>query len=268
MDEELCPLWAPDGSPEVLDGAWFGIYDADAPLVEIELHESMPPVAIAQGLGQTKFGTARFVWNSAVRLSRCLAGLMLRQASSDPPGTSAAPLLAFELGSGTGVCAAALALALRSVARPCEVLATDLPQSLPLLVNTARRNRLEGVLRPAVLDWNEALAAARACSETAFDRHDFDIGASGAEASWPQLASADLIFGADITFSAPLRRLVLELLVRACSAGAVAILAHEDRDDQVDLRSALEVALAGEDIRWAELDELEGGGGGAQDVLI
>ena len=55
------------------------------------------------------------------------------------------------------------------------------------------------------------------------------------------LVNADLLFAADCTWSDVSRAQLLELVARACRAGAVALLMHEDRGD----KAVMEKALAG-----------------------
>ncbi len=41
MEDEWCPLWAADGSAETVDGSFFGIYDASAPLLKVcQIHRA------------------------------------------------------------------------------------------------------------------------------------------------------------------------------------------------------------------------------------
>lgn len=193
-----------------------------------------------------------------MRLSRVLAGWLLEQKDFD----LAHPLRVVELGSGTGICAAALALAAKSRALPCEVLATDLSQAVPLLHDTMKRNKLEGVMRAAALDWYVALAEAASQRDLAaclVDASGQDEGEEVDEttmvpsASWAELASADLVLAADVTFSEKHRGPLLQLLAQVCSKGAVALIAHEDRDDRVDCEAALASAL-GTAVDWIELE--------------
>lgn len=160
--------------------------------------------------------------------------------------------------------------------RFAPVLATDLAMALPLLHDTVHQNGLAGYVAAAALDWQQALAEwseppplneeLETAHQEGFDRTP--VGAGGAAlgrqppqqaraasqahvaagaamaqtgAQWAALATADLIFAGDCTWSDDSRSLLLELVARACRAGAVALLMHEDRGD----RDVLEKALAG-----------------------
>lgn len=226
-----------------IDGAFFGICDADAPALMIECGGGLPPVHVAQRRAEEELGTARFVWLGAVPMARLLAGW-----AQQLPAHEARNLKAVELGAGCGLCAAALALGLRrpqaewvcsderaaaaNDSAPC-VLATDLELGLGLLRDTVERNALGDIMRVAKLDWFEALEEARVRAEAG--------SGESAGSGWTEVATSDLVLGADVTWNDTLRPAVLELMAHACKAGAIALLTHEDRGDRSDLERELRV---------------------------
>lgn len=231
-EEFGCPLWGPDGGEAELDAAVFGIYDSGE-LTSVPLREGLEPIEVQQLVDGGGLGTARFVWRAAAVLCRWLAGgALVPEAGS----AGAAPLRAVELGAGTGLCAAALA---RSLAGGCRVLATDLAAALPLIRDTMRRNGLESTVEVAELDWSDVELPTASIPGTA----------------WQCLDAADLVVGADLSYSDALNPMLFAVLRRACQGGAVALLAHQHRGGRDDLIQPLS-DLAKSGFEWAELPPL------------
>lgn len=266
-----------------LDSSWLsnlGIHDVEASEVYIPLHEGLKPLVVPQGgESQSSTGTAGFVWNAGIVLARFLSSgvlaLPLAASAADSGDTAGAtdclgtvasaatgasasvlpPLRCVELGAGTGVCSAALAQAAESWSLSCKsqaactILATDLPAATALARATLRLNSLGGVVDVAPLDWREA-AAARETSD-----------------AWARLSTAELVFGADITYSDELLALVFGVLRGPCSLGsAAALLAHEHRGNADEFEALLATSAGEAGLEWVRLPK--GLAPGPDDVVI
>lgn len=227
-----CPLWGPDGDPVELDGAWLGIVDASAEELHVPVRSDLEPLVVPQPR-DASLCTSRFVWNGALELCRVFASGLLEPGGGEQ--FAGRPLRAVEIGTGTGVCAAALGRCSAGYANGAQILATDLPEAIWLARETVRMNSLDGIVDVAALDWS--------C------RNEED-------AAWSLLEEADVVFGADVTYSDQLLQLVLGVLLRPCRNGSVALLSHEHRYSKAEFENDLSQGLQGSGIAWAELPRI------------
>lgn len=222
-----------NGDELEFDGSWFGIVDASAEELHVPLGGNLEPLVVPQPRDDS-LCTSRFVWDSAIFMCRVLASGVLEPTRGQHYEEEGRRLRTVELGTGTGICAAALGRWSSASGCAAQILATDLPEAIWLAGQTMSVNGLDGIVDVAALDWQ---------------RRDGDDDA------WRRLDEADVVFGADVTYSDVLLDLVLGVVRRPCSSGSVALLCHEHRGSKAEFERDLTEGLRGSGVSWVELPE-------------